>query len=77
MLETVHEIFGFAGSLLFSFIVFLFFVFWMAGVAGIVQGDRKQSRQITFIALAVFVPVYPVIWLIADMIRQKKKLRKL
>lgn len=77
MLETVHKIFGFAGSLIFSFIVFLFFVFWMAGVAGIVQGDRKQSRQMTFIALAIFIPVYPVIWLIADMIRQKKQLRKL
>lgn len=77
MLETVHEIFGFAGSLLFSFIVFLFFVFWMAGVAGIVQGDRKQTRQIIFIALAIFVPLYPVVWLIADMIRQKKQLRKL
>lgn len=77
MLETVHNIFGFAGSLLFSFLVFMFFVFWMAGVAGIVQGDRTKSRQIIFFALAIFVPVYPVIWLIADMIRQKKKLRKL
>ncbi len=77
MLETVHETFGFAGSLLFSFIVFLFFVFWMAGVAGIVQGDRKQSRQIIFFTLAIFVPIYPVAWLIADMIRQKKQLKKL
>ena len=77
MLETVHEIFGFAGSLIFSFIVFLFFVFWMAGVAGIVQGDRKPSRQIIFFSLAIFVPVYPVVWLIADMIRQKKQLKKL
>lgn len=77
MLETVHNIFGFTGSLLFSFLVFIFFVFWMAGVAGIVQGDRKQSRQIIFFSLAIFVPIYPVIWLIADMIRQKKQLRKL
>lgn len=77
MLETVHNIFGFAGSLIISFLAFLFFVFWMAGVAGIVQGNRKQSRQVVFFSLAIFVPVYPVIWLIADMIRQKKKLRKL
>lgn len=77
MLETVHNIFGFAGTLLFSFLVFMFFVFWMAGVAGIVQADRKRSRQIIFFSLAIFVPVYPVIWLIADMIRQKKQLRKL
>lgn len=77
MLETVHNIFGFAGSLFFSFLVFLFFVFWMAGVAGIVQGDRKPTRQFIFYSLAILVPVYPVIWLIADMIRQKKQLRKL
>lgn len=77
MLETLHNIFGLVGSLIVSFLIFLFFVFWMAGVAGIVQGERKQSRQIIFYALAIFVPVYPVIWLIADMIRQKKQLRKL
>lgn len=77
MLETLHNIFGFVGSLLASFLIFLFFVFWMAGVAGIVQGNRKQSRQIVFYSLAIFVPVYPVVWLIADMIRQRKKLKKL
>jgi len=77
MLETVHNMFGFTGSLLVSFFVFMFFVFWMAGVAGICQGDRKQSRQIIFFSLAILVPIYPVVWLIADMIRQKKQLRKL
>lgn len=77
MLETLYDIFGFAGSLLVSFIIFLFFVFWMAGVAGIVEGDRKASRQFIFYSLAIFVPVYPVIWLIGDMIRQRKQLKKL
>lgn len=77
MLETLYNIFGFAGSLIVSFLVFMFFVFWIAGVAGIVESDRIQSRQIVFFSLAIFVPIYPVIWLIADMIRQKKQLRKL
>ena len=77
MLETLHEIFGFAGSLIVSFLIFLFFVFWMAGVAGICSGDRSQSRQIIFYALAILVPIYPVLWLIADMIRQRKQLKKL
>ena len=77
MLETLHDIFGFAGSMIVSFIIFMFFVFWMAGVAGIVQGERKQSRQMVFYALAIFIPVYPVLWLIADMARQRKKLKKL
>lgn len=77
MLETLHELFGFAGSLIVSFLVFLFFVFWMAGVAGICSGDREQSKQFLFYVLAIFIPIYPVLWLIVDMIRQKKQLRKL
>ncbi|WP_234572194.1 hypothetical protein [Rhodohalobacter sp. 614A] len=77
MLETLHGFFGFAGSLIVSFLIFMFFVFWMAGVAGIVEGDRKTSRQMLFYALAIFIPVYPVIWLVSDMIRQRKQLRKL
>ncbi len=77
MLETLYNIFGFAGSLIVSLLIFMFFVFWIAGVAGICSGDRPPGRQSLFFALAIFVPVYPVVWLIADMIRQKKKLRKL
>lgn len=77
MLETLYELFGFAGSLIVSFLIFLFFVFWMAGVAGICSGNREQSKQMLFYALAIFIPIYPVAWLIVDMIRQKKQLRKL
>ena len=77
MLETLYNIFGFAGSLLVSFFIFIFFVFWMAGVAGICLRDRPPVRQFIFFSLAIFVPVYPVLWLIADMIKQKKELRRL
>lgn len=77
MLETLYNVFGFAGALIVSFLVFLLFVFWMAGVAGICSEKRSESRQMIFLGLAIFIPVYPVIWLIADMISQKRKLRKL
>ncbi|MEX0823196.1 MAG: hypothetical protein WD008_02340 [Balneolaceae bacterium] len=77
MLETLYNYFGFVGSLLVAFLLFMFFIFWMAGVAGICTKKRQLNRQIIFFSLAVFVPVYPVVWLIWDMIEQKKELRKL
>lgn len=77
MLQTLYNYFGFAGSLLLAFLLFLFFVFWMAGVAGICTQKKHSRQQMIFVTLAVFVPVYPVIWLIIDMITQKKELRQL
>jgi len=77
MLETLYNYFGFVGSLVVSFLVFLFFVFWMAGVAGICSLKRSKHRQFIFFSLAIFVPIYPVLWLIADMIKQRKQLKKL
>ncbi|MEX0646612.1 MAG: hypothetical protein WEA56_00540 [Balneolaceae bacterium] len=77
MLQTLYNYFGFTGSLLLAFFLFIFFVFWMAGVAGICSKKRSSKRQVIFVSLAVFVPVYPVLWLIADMIEQKKELQKL
>lgn len=77
MLQTLHDIFGFAGSMIVSFLVFMFFVFWMAGVAGLCDTYRDEARQNIFLAVGILVPVYPVAWLIVDMIKQKKKLRKL
>ncbi len=77
MLETLYNTFGLFGSIIVAFLVFMFFVFWMAGVAGICSKDRGYPRQLLFLALAIFIPFYPVLWLIADMIKQKKQLKKL
>ncbi|CAN5367660.1 hypothetical protein BH23BAC3_BH23BAC3_12290 [soil metagenome] len=77
MLETVYNNFGFVGSLAISLFIFFFFIFWMAGVAGIC--DEHQGKRTTLLHLffAVLVPPYPVIWLISEMISQKKKLKSL
>ena len=77
MLESLYNVFGFAGSLLVAFVIFIFFVFWMAGVAGICSADRPPVKQYILLFLAVFVPIYPVLWLIMDMMSQRKKLKKL
>lgn len=77
MLESLYNYFGFTASLLISLLVFLFFVFWMAGVAGICSRNRPAPKQALFISLAVFLPPYPVIWLLSEMIKQKRELRRL
>jgi len=77
MLETLYNYFGIFGSILAAFLVFMFFVFWMAGVAGICLRERPPARQAIFFSLAIFIPVYPVAWLIADMIKQRKQLKRL
>lgn len=77
MLETLHSYFGFTGSIIVALLSFLFFVFWIAGVAGITSKKRPPAKQVIFFSLAIFVPPYPVMWLIADMIKQKRELRRL
>lgn len=77
MLESLYNYFGFTASLLVSLAVFLFFVFWMAGVAGICSKNRTPSRQALFISLAIFLPPYPVLWLLSEMVKQKRELRRL
>lgn len=77
MLETLYNYFGFVGSIFVTFLMFLSFVFWVAGIAGISSKQRPAHRQIVFFTLAVLVPIYPVLWLISDMIKQKRQLRRL
>jgi hypothetical protein len=77
MLETVYNNFGFAGSLVISLFIFFFFIFWMAGVAGICDEHQGKRTTIVHLFFAVLVPPYPVIWLISEMISQKRKLNRL
>ncbi len=77
MLETLYNYFGFTGSLLVAFFLFLCFVFWVAGIAGISSKHRPAHLQIIFFTLAILIPIYPVLWLIADMVKQKRQLRRL
>lgn len=77
MLESFYNNFGFIGSLIISLLIFLFFIFWMGGVAGICQEHDYKKESIIRLVLAVLIPLYPVIWLISDMISQKKQLKRL
>ncbi|REL38191.1 hypothetical protein DYD21_06165 [Rhodohalobacter sp. SW132] len=77
MLETVYNNFGFLGSLVVSLGIFFFFIFWMAGVAGICKEHEGQKGTIARLFFGILIPVYPVFWLIAEMISQKRQLNKL
>jgi hypothetical protein len=75
MLETFYKTFGFIPALIISFLLFMLFIFWMAGVAGICR-NKKASHSDLNIVLAVLIPVYPIIWIISEMIRERRLLRK-
>ncbi len=77
MLESFYNNFGFVGSLVLALLIFLFFIFWMGGVAGLCREHDSQKDSIFRLVLAVLIPIYPVVWLILDMISQKKQLRRL
>ncbi|MCH8567731.1 MAG: hypothetical protein LAT67_05685 [Balneolales bacterium] len=71
MLRSLYEQIGFFPTLFLSISLFIAVIFWAAGIAGIIAGrDLKKPASNFTIALCIFVPVYPIIWLIFDMIRQ-------
>ena len=77
MLETFYNNFGFVGSLVVALLIFIFFIFWMGGVAGICHEHDNKKNSVIRLVFAILIPIYPVIWLIADMISQKKQLKRL
>ena len=71
MLETVYNNLGFTGSLLAAFMLFLFIIFWIAGLAGIMQKEGRPSVKRIRMLFAILLPVYPFFWMIWEMIIQK------
>ncbi len=74
MLQSFYENFGFFGALALAFFLFIFLIFWVAGIAGITlpyDGGRKKGHTWQ-IVLAVLFPPYPVLWLFVDMYTQRK-----
>ena len=74
MLKWSYFHFGFAGTIIFAFILFVFFIFYVAGLAGIVDQPNDPQKN-TKIILAIIVPPYPIIWLFYDMYKQGKALK--
>lgn len=66
--------FGFIGTIIIAFILFILFVFYMAGLAGIVDQPDETHKNIKLI-IGIFIPIYPILWLIHDIYKQGKALK--
>ena len=78
MLKTFYELFGFFGALLLSLVLFIFFIFWLAGLAGItlpVDGGKPKFNKWE-VLVGVFIPIYPIYWLLRDIIEQHAFMKK-
>jgi hypothetical protein len=75
MLETFYNNFGFIGSISIAFSIFIGFIFWMAGVAGISQQKPSIGKNVRLV-FSVLFPPYPIIWVFVDMYRQSQLMKE-
>jgi hypothetical protein len=78
MLKTFYELFGFFGALSISLALFFFFIFWLAGLAGItlpVDGGKPKFNKWQ-VMVSIFIPLYPIYWLIRNITEQHRFMRK-
>ena len=78
MLKTFYELFGFFGALSISLALFFFFIFWLAGLAGItlpVDGGKPKFNK-WLVMVSIFIPLYPIYWLIWNITEQHRFMRK-
>jgi len=78
MLKTFYESIGFFGALILALGLFVLFILWIAGIAGITlphDGGKPRGSK-TQILIAIFVPIYPVLWLFYEMYYQRKFINK-
>lgn len=75
MLQSFYNSFGFVGSIAIALFIFLCFIFWMAGVAGVSQLPESRKKNIKLV-LSVLFPPYPIIWLFVDMYRQSQLMKE-
>lgn len=74
MIQSLYLDFGFFGSTLILIFVFFCFVFWIAGISGL--ADQKHSKNPNLkIVMSIFVPPFPILWLVYDMYRQNRRLK--
>lgn len=75
MLETFYNNFGFLGSISLAFFIFLCFIFWMAGIAGLSQLPESRNKNIKLV-LSVIFPPYTIVWVFVDMYRQSQLMKE-
>ncbi len=76
MLESFYNSFGFIGALLISFLLFIFIIFWIAGLAGLTLTKKHRQAKSLQLIIAVLFPPYPLVWLVTDIIRQRREMSR-
>ena len=70
MLQFFYDEFGFFGSILLALFLFISFIFWFSGLAGIAGQKGSNAMKNIKILAAVLFPPFAIGWLIYDMRRQ-------
>lgn len=76
MLQQIFEQIGFFPTFAFVIGSFFAFIFWMAGIAGILHAaEGKPVKEKIITAVCILVPPYPVVWLLIDVVRQAGRIK--
>lgn len=75
MLETFFNTFGFFGAIMIAFIGFAIFIFWVAGIAGIVYLPESKGKNKKIIFSLLFPP-YPLFWMFYDIYREREMMKE-
>lgn len=77
MIRALYLDYGFFFTFMICLMIFTFFVLWLSGIAGLLASpDRKKRRSTLIYVLCVIVPVFPIFWVLMDMVREAVKIRK-
>ena len=72
MLPWFYETFGLIGSLILFLFFFTMLIFWISGFAGILHSRNSDRKKNVLLGISIFVPPFPIFWLIRDIWRQHK-----
>ena len=75
MLKWLFAHFGLVGTVLIVLTGFIVFIFWVSGIAGIVNLSKADKRRHTLMALSILIPPFPFFWMVRDIVTQYRALR--
>ncbi len=75
MIRSLYTEFGFFPTMTISLGMVILTILWIAGISGLIGNPERKDKASTFtLLLCLFVPPYPIIWLIYDVIRQQRRI---
>jgi len=74
MLKWIYNSIGFFWTFSLAIVVFILFICYLAGVAGISDLKISEKKKNWLLVLGIVFLPYPVIWLFKDIIQQRRQL---